>query len=224
MHNTLSKWGKIELGKQDSKKSGNHDQLALFQDDTEDTSLPLTPDTLYLLWHQSFIVEGYESKDDADFARRKGEKILKLYFDWWGQSERSVLAIEKGFSIDIDMNTIKGRFDRVERIDGNIVVIDYKTSGVRPQEEVDTDLQLSIYALACEQVFGEPCTDLLLLFLREDGITEVKTQRSLQQLAGAQEIINSLTEGIDEGMFEATPSPSVCKRCPYRGVCNAADV
>ncbi len=223
MHNTLSKWGKKEVGNQDSKKSGNQDQLALFTEEkTEHESLSI--DVLLDLWHQSFIVEGYESKEDADFARRKGEKILKYYYDWWNQSQREVLAIEKGFSIDIDMNTIKGRFDRVERIDGNIVVIDYKTSGVRPQEEVDTDLQLSIYALACEQVFGEPCTDLLLLFLREDGITEVKTQRSLQQLAEAQEIISSLTEGIDEGQFDATPSESTCTRCPYRGVCDIAAV
>lgn len=217
VHNTLSKWGKIEVER--GKRKEDKDQLTLFMDDPEESSLSLTSDTLSLLWHQSFIVQGYENKKDADRAREKGEAMMHKFFEWWGQKDREVAAIEKGFSIEIDVNTIKGRFDRVEQSEDSVQVIDYKTGSIRSQKEVDEDLQLSIYALASEELFGKPCTELLLLFLHEDGIHEVRTRRSKEQLEKAKKEINVLSEGIDEGVFTATPSESACGRCPYRSIC-----
>ncbi len=78
-----------------------------------------------------------------------------------------------------------------------------------------------IYALAC-QAQGEPCAELLLLFLREDGITEVKTLRSEHQLQEARDQISLLSTGIIDGDFDPTPSTSACGRCPYRWSCDVA--
>ncbi|MDP7069648.1 MAG: PD-(D/E)XK nuclease family protein, partial [Candidatus Peribacteraceae bacterium] len=57
------------------------------------------------------------------------------------------------------------------------------------------------------------------LFLHEDGIKEVRTSRSKDQLTTAKEEISSLSEGIDEGMFDSKPAESNCRRCPYRSIC-----
>ena len=218
VHNTLKKFGELEIGV-NSKQSTVNSQLALFSaSDEANCQLP-TANCLLDYWHQSFIVEGYESKADADAARNTGEKMMQHFFDWWSTEERDVIAVEKGFAIEVDVNTIKGRFDRVERSPSGIRIIDFKTGSARSQSEVDSDLQLSIYALASETSFGEPCADLTLLFLHEDGIKEVRTTRSKDQLEEASRIISALAEQIDEEEFTATPSEKACKYCPYRGIC-----
>ncbi len=255
MHNTLAKWGKQEMDS--GKRIVQKDQLELF---TEKNSVipalpagrhsPLSIIHLIDLWHQSFIVEGYASKTDADAARKRGEIIMGYVYDWWSTEKRDVVAVEKGFLLEEAGETgetretreagdssiasissipsipfsITGRFDRIESIDGGLRVIDFKTSAVRSQEEVDTDLQLSIYALAAEQVFGLRCVELVLLFLREDGVTQLRTTRSAAELDAARGRITEAACGITERRFEPTPGRAVCSRCPYRGICDAAAV
>lgn len=221
VHNTLKKWGELELAHLPPKEHSDA-QLTLFMEEAPNEHDELTVDTLLAMWNTSFIVEGYESKTDADIARKRGEEILRMFYDWWKQSEREVMAIEKSFSLEVDMNTVKGRFDRIEKSKKGMCVVDFKTGAVRSQQETDDDMQLSIYALAAEEMFGEPCVELLLLFLREDGVTEVRTTRSSEQLADASERICELAAGIDDEQFAPTPSLAVCSRCPYRGICDAA--
>ncbi|MDA1209280.1 MAG: PD-(D/E)XK nuclease family protein [bacterium] len=224
MHNALARFGKRELG------VGNREtgvgQIALFED-VSDPLLP-TPESLTLsllteYWHQSFIVQGYDSKKDMEAARSRGEEIITLFYDWWRTTNREVVAIEKGFRLQLsDGPELSGRFDRVEQVEGGLHVIDYKTSAVRPQEEVDVDLQLSVYALACDEVFGQPCVSLSFLFLREDGITDVVTHRTKKALQDDTNQIQTAEEGISQKIFDPTPSRQICMHCPYKNVCSAA--
>ncbi len=219
VHNALARFGKLEMANQNAQSTTN-DQLALFAGEQEPERHDLTVETLIDLWHQSFIVEGYESKIDADLARRKGETMMHQFFDWWSLQEREVVCIESGFTLQ-DFN-VRGRFDRIEKDREGLHVIDYKTGGVRTQESVDADLQLSIYALAATKEFSAPCSALTLLFLQEDQIIPVTTTRTSEQLKIAQENIDTLAERIESEDFTATPSQAVCNRCPYRGICNSA--
>lgn len=200
-------------------------QLQLFTEPNTSQVSALSSQLLTDLWHQSFITEGYASKQDADAARAKGEVIMKHFYAWWSQSPRDVITIESGFKWESpDHFTVSGRFDRIEQLADGLHVIDFKTGSVRSQESVDSDLQLSIYALASEHLFQAPCTKLTLLFLQEDGIIEVSTSRSQEQLDTAMQEMNDLVTGIDTDVFDPTPSASVCGRCPYRGICDSAEV
>lgn len=201
------------------------DQLKLFQNDSPPpTPNALSPDTLLALWHSSFIVEGHATRMEADFARQRGEQLMQHFFDWWEKEERDVLAVEKGFSLAMDGLKLTGRFDRVEAAGDGVRVIDYKTTKPRPQEEVDADLQLSIYALACQEVFSKPCTELVFLFLNEEGVTERVTHRTESALRDAKKQILALHKNIEEKDFHPTPSKEVCRRCPYKGVCDVAAI
>ncbi len=203
-------------------------QQQLFKEEMHSSDQLLVSSFLIELWHQSFIVQGYETKADVDAARMKGETIMQHFFDWWSKEEREVLAIETGFKLPITNHespiTISGRFDRVEKLNNGLRIIDYKTGGIRSQEEVASDLQLSIYALAAEEAFGLSFDELVMLFLHEDGVTEVVTTRSEKQLAEAVQQISTLSAGIKGREFLATPSEKSCSRCPYRGICNDAAV
>lgn len=218
VHNTLSKWGKMEM---ESAKPNNPDgQLKLFTEDVPVVVHSFTEEKLVELWHQSFIYQGYDSKVDGDKARAKGEVLMKHFFQWWSTKKREVLTVETGFVIE-DANA-RGRFDRVEKEGDGSHVIDFKTGGMRTQQEVDEDLQLSVYTLAAEQEFAMPCSKLTLLFLHEDGITEVSTTRSSMQLHKAKELISTLGDRIEDMLYDPTPSEDACRRCPYQGICDAA--
>ena len=223
VHNTLKKWGEREILLKPAQQLAPG-QLKLFTEDAPATSEPLTEELLLGLWHSSFIVEGYDTRVEADMARLRGEQLMRYFFDWWKAEDRTVFCIEKGFSLTLNGTKLSGRFDRIELVDGGLRVIDFKTSAVKPQDQVDADLQLSVYALACAECFEQPCRKLSFLFLREEGATEVRTERTSGHLKDATKQIVHMEENIVSGDFHPTPSREICRCCPYRGVCDVAAV
>ncbi|MBU2214100.1 PD-(D/E)XK nuclease family protein [Patescibacteria group bacterium] len=225
VHNALKKWGEIEKRKTENGKWKTAErQLGMFDGEKMDDDQLLTLDTLLSLWHQSFIVDTYSSRVEADFARKRGEQLMQEFFQWWSGEVREVVAVEKSFSLSFDGSVLKGRFDRVEAGGNHVRIIDFKTSSPRSQDEVDADLQLSIYALAVEEVFGKPCTELMFLFLSDEGVIERSTTRSESQLKDARKQIQVLEGRIEEKDFHPTPSAGVCRCCPYKGVCDVAAI
>jgi len=227
VHNALKKWGEleIELGKGNRESGKRSDQLALFDVDTkEPIPQSLIPNTLIELWHDSFIVDGFPTRMEADFARKNGEALMHHFYEWWSKEARAVSIIEKGFAVDIDGLEVKGRFDRIEQTDHGLRIIDFKTSAPRSQDEVDADLQLSLYAMAAEETLGQPCAELVLLFLSEEEVIERVTSRTQGQLTDARKQILSIRSRIDEKDFHPTPAKEKCKYCPYRNICDASAV
>ncbi len=224
LHNTLRKFGLLELEKQGTVSR----PLTLFTEDhPHDQSLDLTLTTLLSLWRQSFIAEGYGSRAEMDARFRDGEEALRHYFRWWQSVKRNVLAIEKGFSLPVPETEglkLTGRFDRVERTDGGITVIDYKSSGPRPEATLATDLQLSVYAIAAEEMWDEPVHSLMILSVTAEGITEQTTTRTKAELRDALKSIRILAERIGSKEYGPTPAPDLCRHCPYRDICAARAV
>ena len=223
IHHTLKRWGELEMERQyvpEMKK-----QLVLFTEDEQGRArnAPIDLTVLLTLFRECFIAEGYECREDRDIPLKRGESILKDFFDWWKREQREIVTIESGFKLLLSRHKkeliLSGRFDRVERTKTGVRIIDYKTSAARTQEEVDADLQLSIYALAAAQQWDEPVTELVLLFLTEDGLIERRTTRTSAQLNEATMMIRSLEHGIESEDFHATPSREKCRHCPYREMC-----
>jgi RecB family exonuclease len=199
------------------------DQLALFAGEARpDIPSELTEEKIVALWHECFIVDTYATRLEADFARKRGEEMMREYYRWWASSAHIVVAIEKSFSLEVAGLPFSGRLDRVEETEGGIVIIDYKTTQPCSQDEADADLQLSLYALAARHLFEKPCTELRLLFLSDEGVTERTTARSPSQLKDAETQIRLIRERLEAKDFRPTPSIHACKRCPYKGICDVA--
>lgn len=232
VHNALKRWGELELGDRGSgvgrrkqKTDGvRGDQMGLFKEHAVPQEKILTEQKLLEIWHETFVFDTYKTRFEADFARRRGEEIMRQFHMWWSQVPRSVAAVEKGFSIEIDGMTITGRLDRIEQTEQGVRIVDYKTTASCTQAEADADLQLSLYALAAEHLFEKPCTELLLLFLSDEGTVERSTARSASQLKDARTQLKLIRERMEAKDFRPTPSAQVCKRCPYRGICDVAAV
>ncbi len=220
IHNTLKRFGALEM-----RLSRAHDHekpLQLFTDESaHDMPTELTLTTLLTMWRECFIAQGYDSQAEMDLKLEEGTRALRHYFHWWSTRARNVLCIEKSFTFAIEGSPEKlsGRFDRIEKNDDGLHIIDFKSSSPRMPEEIATDLQLSVYALAARDVWKEPVIALTLLFLTADGVVEQSTTRSESELKDALTSIRLLSERIGAKDFVATPSRDKCTYCPYKNIC-----
>jgi len=128
-----------------------------------------------------------------------------------------VLHTEQSFEIHIDETVVAGRIDRIDRRpDGSVAIIDYKTGKARDQEDADTSLQLSLYALAAQEKWGYKVGALVFHNLEEN--VPVVTARTSSDLLAARARVTAAAQGIAEGIFQATPGIH-CNFCAYRSLC-----
>jgi RecB family exonuclease len=226
IHNTLKKWGELEIAVHRGKHGRSTGQLVLLAEESaHDADPSLTLTTLLTLWRASFVAEGYASRAEQDANLHYGEQALEHFFMWWKQEERKVVGIETSFRLTIPglpgESTLGGRIDRVERTPKGLKIIDFKSTAPCTQHDADNDLQLSLYAVAALEKWGEEATELILLFLDEEGCTERKTMRTIGQRKDALTAVKVLAERIASGDYRPTPSTTVCRSCPYRFICGA---
>ena len=118
---------------------------------------------------------------------------------------------------------IGGKIDRVNVAGDSLEIIDYKT-GANPitQKEADTNLQLSIYALAASQIpelpFGKNPKDVKLSLMYFDTPQIVSTTRSSAQLQDAIRQIFSYKKQIEESDFKCSGN-ILCGNCEYKLFC-----
>jgi RecB family exonuclease len=75
---------------------------------------------------------------------------------------------------EIDGTTIEGFIDLLAEIDGELVVVDYKTDTARTEAELDAAVaryepQGAAYALALEHLLGRPVARCVFVFARSRG-------------------------------------------------------
>jgi DNA helicase-2/ATP-dependent DNA helicase PcrA len=75
------------------------------------------------------------------------------------------LAVERPFTLYLDGFAISGRIDAIfGEPGGPWEVVDYKTGAVPPDGDPVAGLQLDVYALACQEVWGKRAEDLTLTY------------------------------------------------------------
>lgn len=110
---------------------------------------------------------------------------------------------------------IGGKLDRVDRIGGQIRIVDYKTGSLKK----DNELQINIYRLAYRQEKGiEPSAVLYLCKNKPDELVyEV-------QMADEQAFTSELVETVHAMLSLETPQlaekEDACRYCPYQILCN----
>jgi DNA helicase-2/ATP-dependent DNA helicase PcrA len=127
---------------------------------------------------------------------------------------------EQKFTLSMSGFRVQGRIDRIDRTPKGFRVIDYKTGEVKEDWQLERDLQLGIYAIAVEQVFGLKPVTMAICYL-EDA-TEIEVLKTTSQLQSDREVAEELAAGIMATDFTPAPSAWKCRRCDYRLVCDAA--
>jgi len=165
--------------------------------------------------------EGFLSPQHEEQSLLSGRRALSSFFEAQERERIIPILVEEEFSFILDGNRVTGRWDRVDRRDGGIYIVDFKSSQVRDQERADKrareSTQLALYALAYEQIYGEVPQRVELHFL-ESGMVGLHPIGE-RDLSRARELVQEASKGIRKRDFPPRPKWLACKYCPFSGIC-----
>ena len=118
-------------------------------------------------------------------------------------------ALEFRFTIEVEGVALSGVIDRMDRIPGGgYEIIDYKTNRrLPPQARIDQDLQLSIYHLAAQEIWGiEPERLTLYYLLPGQRMTTTRTPADVDELRRTDRDRRRADRGRE---VRAAPEPAV---------------
>ena len=155
------------------------------------------------------------NKEDADFWARTGPEWVKGYIEWrrhntnwkiWKGTDGKVPAIELGLTPNFAGVPVKMVIDRVFEVDGELVVVDLKTS----QQTPSSSLQLGFYRAGIKQVLGVDVKWGAYWMARQSGTTPL-----IDLTTYTDDKIDYLVAGFDKarqnGIF--LPNLNNCNRC-----------
>jgi superfamily I DNA/RNA helicase len=157
--------------------------------------------------------------------RHRGEVALQGLYEHW-PSSGDPIAHELALELDHEGTRWIGRADRIERRDGGLVVVDYKTSKNAMQvADAAASLQLGFYVLAARDDpdltsvgWADQAELWYPLAALRSGITIRRFEPA--ELDGVAARMDAVAEGI--GAEEWLPLPGVhCLRCRVRFACPA---
>ncbi len=148
-----------------------------------------------------------------------------------------ILGLETEFNLSIGEFTVNGYIDRVDKVDDETVaIIDYKSNRVLfTKEEIDVDLQMSIYALAARELWPWAKKVQFVFHMLRHGIPLV-TERTVEQLEDAASYVLATGRQSETGLdITAHDAPedaprvyayppklnSNCAYCDHRYTCDA---
>ena len=175
-------------------------------------------DELMDSYNQSWVNEGFVSPQQAQEFYEKGNRMLAKYWEEHLNSRTEIMFVEKDFRIPLGRDFLRGIIDRIDRHpDGAYEVIDYKTHAEKwQQDRVDSDLQLSVYALACSRAFGFVPKLLSYYFLAHN--CKISTTRSPEQLEETVKVLEDAAAKISRRQY--TPNFAHCPKCDFKKSCS----
>jgi DNA helicase-2/ATP-dependent DNA helicase PcrA len=169
-------------------------------------------------WRRS----GFGESDDELQFREKAIEALHRYHAREVASGSHPRWVERKFDFRIGPHHLRGRVDRVDQLPtGGYELIDYKTGDPKPQQELETDVQLAIYRLAAREAWRlEGAAGSYWYVLADE---KVAVGGSPDDLERVERVVLEVGEGILGQDFEPRPSPEICSWCDFRLICPASE-
>ena len=188
------------------------------------------------------VIEYYQTNFPSDawdpaeleIYKTQGETMLRRFYAKNAPWNFAVLDLESRFEVtleDTDSKTthiLAGIIDRIDKTpDNRYEIIDYKTQKrIPPQEKIDADMQLSIYAMALKKRWPHIMAKeikLSLQFLKHGE--KLSTTRTQDDFAKTEQDILRTIQDIENRQrgkkdFEPIVSP-LCDFCGYKPLCPA---
>lgn len=186
------------------------------------TLLPLSKEELTDIftskWKQQWC-QGNTTQAKQEFA----EALAIIEREWHKREASSAvhtIGLEKSFLFPVNSSfDIKGRIDRVDKVDDQTLeIIDYKTGrSVPSQADLENNLQLAVYYLAVHALWPAiERTTLTLHYLRPDTTISFTPDSSFK--AQAESRLHAIVEALKISDF--TPQAgNHCVHCSYRHIC-----
>jgi DNA helicase-2/ATP-dependent DNA helicase PcrA len=216
IHTTLLNFFKLV---KERANAGQQDLFGNQVDKKTESQEPLVSwSELQQVYQGAWIDSWYEDAQQKQKYKKRGIEFLKRFYDSLPTPWPKPIDLEKGFTITINGQMLKGKIDRIDAVSGGIEIIDYKTSERPPEEEKDAELeQLHIYAMAAREALKLNPVKLTYIYLAIEKPYSYEVDEKAIEKTKA-EISETITE-ILKSDFVATPAKHVCVHCDFQGIC-----
>ncbi len=176
-----------------------------------------------------------------DFASNETERLTNLLLEWLvieqAREPFEVVALEEMFELDLAGLRLRVRVDRLDRIDGAELVLDYKTGKVALRgllESPPEDAQLPAYSLISERIDGVYYAQIRDGDTRLFGAASPDAQIAQARLAKVSDDwsrqrqtwhddLNGIARDFLEGQAAVAPRGRACDYCHLPGLCRIGD-
>ena len=193
---------------------------------TEEDNFPASKEKLLEIYQQNWLDEWYVSATERKRAFQKGREMLIDFYKRFQErspeiyQEEGGAFLEKPFQFKINGEKIIGKIDRLDQLKEGVEIIDYKTGQPKEKLNAERRLQLSIYQLAVEKVFGLEVAKMSFYYL-QDG-SKLSFTADEKDLEKVKETIRKRMEAIKNSDFSPTPGFS-CQYCDFQNVCDESE-
>ena len=189
-----------------------------------------TPEALYDLFREAWSelrlgeYEGlFESIEDEREWGVESLELLANYFSIEDPTSFDPLDRELDMLEDLDGITIRGILDRMEEVDGRLVITDYK-SGKAPPERyaLPAFFALKIYALLIRRRVGRTPDAIRLIYLNGPTVYEIPVNDAQLEAMDRQlrALWSAIDRAIDQDNFPPRPG-ALCNWCSFQELCPA---
>ena len=187
-----------------------------------------TPEAGARLLDRSWVEAGFRDREQSQRWRRRTREAVASYLETCRPDARPV-GIERTVAFVSDDLRVTGRIDRLDERDGELVVVDYKTSRRAPtDDDARTSLPMALYAAAVWKMFRRPVRRVELHHVPTGAVAAHEhTAQSLgRHVERARSIMRDARRadadfgrhGTDSGLFPAVTGP-LCGWCDLRAHC-----
>ncbi len=200
--------------------SSVHNTVNIFYNRIKEGESP-SLDLLRDVYDKCWIGTGYMNKAHENTRKEKGWEMMEKFYQFESNRNFKVPAfMERNFRLKMGEVAFSGRIDRIDKLeDGSYEVVDYKTGSSKKNIKLDKDLQLSLYALACKEIFGIRVSKLSLFYLED--CSKASTTRSEGDMDTIRAELVEAANAIKASDFTASPG-FPCGFCEYKVLCNKA--
>ncbi|OGY49866.1 MAG: hypothetical protein A3B89_03390 [Candidatus Buchananbacteria bacterium RIFCSPHIGHO2_02_FULL_40_13] len=212
LHSTLQKLFQLV------NKQINNQQLPLM---TGGDKIEVDWPDLLSLYRESFIDDWYPSQAVKEQYWQSGETALKEFYERHRGNWPAVIQIEYPFNFQLKSDgenfTLYGVVDRIDKVEGGIRLVDYKTGTAKDKLSLEDKEQLLIYQMAVEEILKEPVKELVFYYLNGNkAVSFLGTEKELEKTKA--KIFKNIA-GIKKGEF--LPQPGlICQHCDFNGICD----
>lgn len=167
--------------------------------------------------------ELFNSVDEERAWGLESLELLANYFAIEDPSSFDPLECELDMTEELDGITIRGILDRMEEVDGKLIITDYKTGKAPPERyAIPAFFALKIYGLLIRRRTGRTPDALRLMYL--NGPTVYTIEVNDRQLDAMDRQLRALWSAIERALQreEFPPRPSrLCDWCSFQEFCPA---
>src|ERR1700723_1077766 len=177
---------------------------------------------LVAVYEREWSSAGYSDDYHEEEYRKEGRKELENFWHTYSANPPEVMFQEKAFELACAHDGIvKGRIDQGNYVgpeQHDVEIVDYKTGKPKDSRKADSSLQLSVYAIAAEEVLE--LNPARMVFYNLTTNEAVATTRDAKALAKAKQVIAEVADRIRAQDFAARPGYH-CKYCDFEPMCPA---